>query len=97
MSALAFERPLTAPVASDLAADRCRRAQRRGSRWPTVVRRRGPANRFEMVGSHAPPSGPATVNAPVSRVLLADTGLSITDLSAADVRRRTASCRRARR
>src|SRR5262249_48133855 len=37
------------------------------------------------VGSTAPPSGPVTVNAPVVAVLLADTGLNITNLRTSDV------------
>ncbi|WP_328875187.1 phage tail sheath subtilisin-like domain-containing protein [Streptomyces sp. NBC_00287] len=85
MSALSFERPLTAPAASDLsatapqsAAARITMADGRTGEWTG-------GNRFEIAGTTPPPSGPVTVNAPVSAVLLADTGLSITKLAQADV------------
>jgi phage tail sheath protein FI len=84
MAALTFERPLTAPLAADLAAGlpasaraRITMADGRTGTWNV--------NRFEIVGAAAPPSGPAIVNAPVNAVLLADTGLDITNLSASDV------------
>lgn len=84
MSGIAFERPLTAPVSGDLtaslpesAAARITTSDGRTATWTT--------NRFELIGSTPPPSGPVVVNAPVFAVLLADTGLSITNLSAADV------------
>lgn len=84
MSALTFERPLTAPVSGDLSAGapqsavaRITMADGRTGTW--IV------NRFEIVGSSAPPSGQVTVNAPVVAVLLADTGLNITNLSTGDV------------
>ena len=83
-SGLAFERPLTAPVSGDLtasapqaAAARITTSDGRTATWVT--------NRFELVGSTPPPSGPVVVNAPVSAVLLADSGLSITNLTGADV------------
>ncbi len=84
MSALVFDKPLTAPVSSELtaagaesAAARITMADGRTGTWVT--------NRFPIVGTTAPPGGPVTVNAPVFAVLLADTGLSITDLKQADV------------
>ncbi|MBC9819867.1 phage tail sheath subtilisin-like domain-containing protein [Terrabacter sp. MAHUQ-38] len=83
-SALAFDRPLTAPIASELtsslpehAAARLTTGDGRTALWQT--------NRFVVVGATAPPSGPVTVNAPVSAVLLSDGGLGITGLTAADV------------
>ncbi|MDT9694969.1 phage tail sheath subtilisin-like domain-containing protein [Streptomyces sp. P17] len=86
MSALSFERPLTAPIAADLsaaapqsAAARITMTDGRTGEW------KGGNNRFEIVGDTPPPSGPVTVNAPVSAVLLADTGLSITKLTEAHV------------
>lgn len=85
LSALSFERSLTAPVAADLSASapqsavaRITMADGRTGEWKG-------GNRFEVVGDTPPPSGPATVNAPVSAVLLADTGLRITKLTAAHV------------
>ncbi|MEV0170632.1 phage tail sheath subtilisin-like domain-containing protein [Streptomyces sp. NPDC050803] len=85
LSALSFERPLTAPVAGDLspsgpqsAVARITMADGRTGEWKG-------GNRFEVGGATPPPSGPVTVNAPVSAVLLADTGLSITHLAPADV------------
>jgi phage tail sheath protein FI len=84
LSAIAFDRPLTAPISSDLtaslpqsAAARITLADGRTATWQT--------NRFEAVGTMPPPSGPVTINAPVSAVLLADAGLSITNLTPADV------------
>lgn len=83
-AALAFDRPLTAPIASELTASTPERSAARlttgdgrSTLWQT--------NRFVVVGATAPPSGPVTVNAPVSAVLLADGGLGITGLTAADV------------
>ena len=83
-SALAFDRPLTAPIASELtasgaehAAARLTTGDGRTASWQT--------NRFVVVGATAAPSGAVTVNAPVTAVLLADSGLGITGLSAADV------------
>ncbi|MBO3741816.1 phage tail sheath subtilisin-like domain-containing protein [Actinoplanes flavus] len=83
LSALAFERPLTAPVMADLsasapqsAAARITTSDDRAAVWTT--------NRFDVVGSAPPPSGRVTVNAPVFAVLLADSGLSITNLTVAD-------------
>ncbi|MFI6567427.1 phage tail sheath subtilisin-like domain-containing protein [Streptomyces sp. NPDC050534] len=85
MSALSFERPLTAPLADDLRASAPQSAAARitMSDGRTAVWTGG--NRFEVVGAVPPPSGPVTVNAPVFAVLLADTGLSITRLSEAVV------------
>ncbi|MFI7480962.1 phage tail sheath subtilisin-like domain-containing protein [Kocuria sp. M1R5S2] len=84
MSALAFERPLTAPVSADLApnapqsaAARITTPDGRTATWQT--------NRFEVVGDTPPPSGRVLVNAPVVAVRLADTGLSVTGLTAAEV------------
>jgi phage tail sheath protein FI len=84
MSTLTFERPLTAPIGADLAATapesaaaRITMSDGRTAVWTT--------NRFEVVGATPPPSGPVTVNAPVFAVLLAATGLSITDLREAEV------------
>ncbi len=84
MSALVFERPLTAPVSADLAtanpqraAARITMADGRTGSWVT--------NRFDIVGSTPPPTGPVTVEAGVACVLLADTGLSLTNLQASDV------------
>lgn len=84
LSALVFERPLTAPVAADLTGSG---AQRGAARITMADGRAGAwvTNRFELAGSSAPPSGPATVEAAASCVLLADTGLSITGLTAGDV------------
>jgi phage tail sheath protein FI len=80
LSALAFDRPLTAPVSTDLTASlpqsspaRITLSDGRTATWQT--------NRFAIVGTTPPPSGPATVNAPVSAVLLADSGLGITSLT----------------
>jgi phage tail sheath protein FI len=80
MSALAFERPLTAPVSGDLSASTPQSAVARVtvSDGRTGVWTGG--NRFEIVGSTPPASGPVTVNAPVVAVRLADTGLSVKDL-----------------
>lgn len=84
LSALTFDRPLTAPVSGDLtasspqsAAARLTTGDGRSASWVT--------NRFELVGSTPPPSGPVTVEAPVIAVLLADSGLSMTNLQPADV------------
>jgi phage tail sheath protein FI len=84
MSALVFDKPLTAPVSGELTASgvesataRITMADGRTGTWVT--------NRFPIVGTTPPASGPATVNAPVFAVLLADTGLAITGLTAADV------------
>jgi uncharacterized protein len=86
MSALAFDAPLTAPVAAELAAAAPQSAAARlttaDGRTATWVG----GNRFEIVGTTSPPSGPVTVNAPVSAVLLADAGLSLTRFSPDDVR-----------
>lgn len=84
LAALVFDKPLTAPVSSELSASgvesapaRITMADGRTGTWQT--------DRFPIVGATAPPSGRATVNAPVFAVLLADTGLAITGLTAADV------------
>ncbi|QDG66670.1 hypothetical protein NIBR502772_11055 [Pseudarthrobacter sp. NIBRBAC000502772] len=84
LSAIAFERPLTAPVSAELTASSPERAAARittsdgrTATWQT--------NRFEIAGTTPPPSGRIAVSAPVSAVRLADSGLSITNLSAADV------------
>ena len=84
MSVLVFERPLTAPESADLSASL---PQRNAARITMPDGRTGAwvNNRFEVVGATPPPSGPVTVNAPVIAVLLADTGLKITNLRAADV------------
>lgn len=84
MSVLVFERPLTAPESADLSASL---PQRNAARITMPDGRTGAwvVNRFEVVGATPPPSGPVTVNAPVIAVLLADTGLKITNLRAADV------------
>jgi phage tail sheath protein FI len=84
MSALTFERPLTAPVSGDLSASL---PQSAAARITVADGRTGTwnVNRFEIVGSAAPPSGLVIVNAPVVAVLLADTGLNMTNLSANDV------------
>ncbi|GAA0473549.1 hypothetical protein Aca07nite_56630 [Actinoplanes capillaceus] len=84
LSALAFERPLTAPVSADLSASA---PQSAAARITTGDGRTAvwTSNRFAVVGSAPPPSGPVTVNAPVFAVLLADSGLSITNLTAPDV------------
>ena len=83
LSALGFERPLTAPVASELtgsgaqrAAARITMADGRTASWAS--------GKFDVVGTTAPPSGPATVEAAAMCVLLVDAGLSITGLTAAD-------------
>jgi phage tail sheath protein FI len=81
---IAFDRPLTAPDSTELTANlpqsapaRITLSDGRTATWQT--------NRFEIVGTVPPPSGPVTINAPVSAVRLQDAGLSITNLSAADV------------
>ncbi|MFG2825011.1 phage tail sheath subtilisin-like domain-containing protein [Kitasatospora sp. NPDC048365] len=84
MSALTFERPVTAPVAAELSASAPQSAAARIT-MPDGRTADWTVNRFELVGAAPPPSGPVTVNAPVSAVLLADTGLSITGLTAAGV------------
>ncbi|MPY55739.1 phage tail sheath family protein [Streptomyces spongiae] len=85
MSALTFERPLTAPVAADLSVSTQESAVARITMPDGRTGEWTGGNRFEVAGTTPPPSGPVTVNAPVSAVLLADTGLSITKLTPADV------------
>ncbi|WP_372700023.1 phage tail sheath subtilisin-like domain-containing protein [Arthrobacter sp. JSM 101049] len=84
LSALAFDRPLTAPTVDELrtndpqaAPGRITVADGRTSVWTT--------NRFTIPGATAPASGPVEVEAAVAAVLLADTGLSLTGLTPADV------------
>jgi phage tail sheath protein FI len=85
MSALTFERPLTAPVPGDLSASLPQNAVARITVSDGRTGNWVGGNRFEVVGSTPPPSGPVTVNAPVSAVRLADTGLSVTNLNEAVV------------
>ncbi|MEX5301259.1 phage tail sheath family protein [Kocuria sabuli] len=84
MSALAFDRTLTAPVPADLAPNP---PQRSAARITMRDGRTGvwEENQFAVVGAAAPPSGPALVNAGVVAVRLADTGLSIKGLTPAVV------------
>ncbi|GAA4717913.1 phage tail sheath subtilisin-like domain-containing protein [Nocardioides conyzicola] len=84
LSALVFDRPLTAPNADDLGPGN---AGREVGRITTTDGRSASwvgGNRFEVVGTTSPPSGPVTVEAAVSAVRLTDTGLSLTGLQESD-------------
>ena len=83
LSALVFDRPLTAPIATELTGSGPARAAARIT-MPDGRTADWAASRFSVVGTTPPPSGQVTVEAPAMCVRLVDTGLSITGLTAND-------------